>query len=120
MAGSKRTTSADDDKKAKVPKKLLSREEKSVQAAKRRGRRANLKLKQKQQVAATLAFQMQVNANAHVRLPTTMAEAMLYIKQERIIANALPAPQDSSVSSVSFHAELHMDTQLHIFLPTCT
>jgi hypothetical protein len=49
-----------------------------------------------------------------------MAEAMLYIKQEMIAANALPALQDSSVSSVSFHAELHMGTQLHIFLPTCT
>jgi hypothetical protein len=49
-----------------------------------------------------------------------MAEAMLYIKQEMIAANALPALQDSLVSSVSFHAELHMGTQLHIFLPTCT
>jgi hypothetical protein len=35
MAGSTCATSTGDDKKAKVPKKLLSQQEKSVQAVKR-------------------------------------------------------------------------------------
>jgi hypothetical protein len=111
MAGSNSVTSFS-DKKAKVPKKLLSQEEKSVQAAKRWGRRAILKLKQKQQevdeaisvAAATLALQIMASAIAYVRLPPTMAMAMLNIKQERIADNDLPAPQASSVSSVSFQA----------------
>jgi hypothetical protein len=77
MAVSKRAASASDDKKANMLKKLMPWEEKSIQAAKRRGRHTNLKLKQKQKqqatdeamrvVATMLAFQMQANANAHVR-----------------------------------------------------
>jgi hypothetical protein len=46
MVGSKRATSADRDKKAKMPKKLLTLEENFVPAAKQRDRCGNLKLKQ--------------------------------------------------------------------------
>ncbi|KAK1590256.1 hypothetical protein QYE76_005044 [Lolium multiflorum] len=98
MAGSKLAASTGENKKANVPKKPLSREEKFVQTAKRQGRHANLKEKQRQHVAkeaitlaaTTLAYQMQATANTHVRLPpATMPKTMLLIKQERIVANAL-------------------------------
>jgi hypothetical protein len=55
--------------------------------------------------AFTLPYQMQAIANAHRRLPpATMAEAMLFIKQERIVAGDIPTPQVSSISFVSFQA----------------
>jgi hypothetical protein len=45
-----------------------------------------------QVAATTLAYRMHMAANAHARLPPgTMAEAMLFIKQERIVVNALLA-----------------------------
>jgi hypothetical protein len=65
MACSKSAASAGGDKKAKVPKELLTPEEKYVQAAKLWKQHANFKLKQTQhaaehaaRVATKLAYQM--------------------------------------------------------------
>jgi hypothetical protein len=104
-AGSKCAANGGQEAKPKAPKKLLSKEEKGVQAAKRRGRRKNLKKRnaaaaaaQQAQVAAQMAWQMQVKANAHVGLHPGHAEVMLFVKQERTLG---VAPSASSVSSVS-------------------
>jgi alkylated DNA nucleotide flippase Atl1 len=99
MTGSKRAASASGDKMPKMPKMLLTSEEKVVQATRRWDRCAGLKLKQRQQLAeqamrvsAMLPLQMKANTNAQVRLPPAMDEAMFFMKQERIIVNAPPAP----------------------------
>jgi hypothetical protein len=69
-----------------------------------------LKVKERQQAAgestwvaaATLAYQMQAAANAHMRMsPVTMPKTMLFIKQERIVTNAFPASHAYLVSSLS-------------------
>jgi hypothetical protein len=63
MEGSKCAACVDDDK-AKLPKKQLSREEKSIQDAKRRNWRADLKQKLRQQAAdeARMRFHLVLGA----------------------------------------------------------
>jgi hypothetical protein len=105
--------------KPKAAKKVLSKEEKGVETAKRRGRRKNLK--ERNAVAATahhvednahIAWLMQLKAGAQVGLHTSLAETMLLVKQERIVG---VAPPTSSVSSVSFqlHPGTHAPSQVH-------
>jgi hypothetical protein len=78
---------------------MLTKEEKGVQAGKRWGRRMNLKeRKDGAMVAAQMAWAIEAKANDQVGLHPGLAEAMLYVKQERIVAIA---PSPSSVSSVS-------------------
>jgi predicted AAA+ superfamily ATPase len=105
-AGSKCVISAGCETKLKVPKKVLTKEEKLVQTKKRWDRSANARPRETQQaidaatrVAASIVLDMEAKANAHVRLVTVVVEAMLLTKQEGISNHA---PPSSSVSSVSF------------------
>jgi hypothetical protein len=104
--GSKRPTTGGRETKAKAPKKVLTKEKKVVEAAKQQGRRKNLKERKdattvahQVRVAAQLAWDMQAKANTQVGLPLGLAEAMLYIKQERIFGVTPPVLSVSSVSS---------------------
>jgi hypothetical protein len=80
------------DAKPKAAKKVLSKEEKGVEAAKHRGRRRN----HKERNAATAAmeatlqtWQMQLKAGAaQLGLHPSYAVDMLHVKQERIIGIA--------------------------------
>jgi hypothetical protein len=72
-AESKRAAIGGRDAKLKATKKLLSKEEKGIEAAKRRDRRKNLKdgnaaAAQQVEAAAHMAWQMQLKAGAHVGL----------------------------------------------------
>jgi hypothetical protein len=76
-----------------VPEKVLTKEEKLVEAKKQHDWSANARLREAQQsanaaarVAASMALDMQAKANAHVRLAHVITEAMLLIKQEGVIA----------------------------------
>ncbi|KAK1683872.1 hypothetical protein QYE76_044720 [Lolium multiflorum] len=77
--------------KPKAAKKMLSKEEKIVEAAKRRGRRKNLK--EKTAAAANQqAWQMQMKADvAQVALHLSLAEAYMLVKREGIAGVAPPA-----------------------------
>jgi beta-phosphoglucomutase-like phosphatase (HAD superfamily) len=84
---------------------MLTKEEKGVAAAKRWGRRMNLKgrkdrtmVAQQAMVATQMAWEIEAKANDQVGLYPGLAEAMLSVKQERIVAIS---PSPSSVSSVS-------------------
>jgi hypothetical protein len=84
--------------KAKAAKKVLSPEEKAIEAAKRRCRRRNQKMKISA-AANQQAWQMQIKAGvAQVALHPTLAEGYMLVKREGI---AGVAPPSSSVSSVS-------------------
>ncbi|KAK1692359.1 hypothetical protein QYE76_009056 [Lolium multiflorum] len=85
--------------KPKAAKKVLSPEEKIIEAAKRRGRHKNQKVKT---VAAAnqQAWQMQIKAGvAQVALHPTLAEGYMLVKREGIAGVAPPASSVSSVSS---------------------
>jgi hypothetical protein len=93
--------------KPKAAKKVLSKEEKGVETAKRRGQRKNLKesnaaaaAAQHVEVTQHIAWQVQLKAGAaQVGLRPSLAEAMLLVKQEWIIGVALPTLSVSSLSS---------------------
>jgi hypothetical protein len=94
----------DREAKPKAAKKVLSKEEKDVEAAKRRGQRKNLKEKNAAAAAmeATqhMAWQMQLKAGAsQVGLHQSIEEAMRLVKQEGIVGVTPPASSMSSVSS---------------------
>jgi hypothetical protein len=79
-AGSNHAATSGREAKPKAPKKLLSKEKKGVETAKRHGRRKNLK-KRNAAAAAVLqagrsemAWQMQVKACAHVDLHPSLTD----------------------------------------------
>jgi hypothetical protein len=85
--------------KPKAAKKVLSAEEKVLEAAKRRGRRKNQKIKTAA-AANQQAWQMQIKAGvAQVALHPTLAEGYMIVKREGIAGVAPPASSVSSVSS---------------------
>jgi hypothetical protein len=85
--------------KPKAAKKVLSKEEKSVEAAKRRGRHRNLK--EKTAAGANQeAWQIQMKAGvSQVALHPSLAEGYMLVKREGIAGVAPPATSVSSVSS---------------------
>jgi hypothetical protein len=98
-AEAKRAATDGRDAKPKAAKKVLSKEQKCVEAAKRRGRRKSLK-ERNAAAAGQQTWQMQVKAGvAQVGLHPSLAEAYMLVKREGIAGVTPPA---SSVSSVSF------------------
>ncbi|KAK1663132.1 hypothetical protein QYE76_051291 [Lolium multiflorum] len=98
-AEAKRAATGSREAKPKAAKKVMSKEEKSVEAAKRRCRRRNLK--EKTAAAANQqAWQMQMKAGiAQVALHPSLAEGYMLVKREGIAGVAPPASSMSSVSS---------------------
>ena len=85
--------------KPKAAKKVLSAEEKIIEAAKRRGWRKNQKIKNAA-AANQQAWQMQIKAGvAQVALHPTLAEGYMLVKREGIAGVTPPASSVSSVSS---------------------
>jgi hypothetical protein len=89
-----------------VAKKVISKEDKGIEAVKRRGWRKNLKdmnavaaAAQQVEAAAHITWQMQLKVRAHIGPHLCIGESMLLVKQERIMGVAPPASSVSSVSS---------------------
>jgi hypothetical protein len=95
----KRAATGGREAKPKARKKVLSKEEKSVKAAKRHGWRKNLKEKTAP-AANQQVWQMQMKAGvAQVALHSSLAEGYMLVKREGIAGVAPPASSVSSVSS---------------------
>jgi hypothetical protein len=98
-AEAKRAATGGRDAKPKAARKVMSREEKCVEATKRRGRRKNLK-ERNAAAAGQQAWQMQVKAGvAQVGLHPSLVDAYMLVKREGIAGVAPPASSMSSVSS---------------------
>jgi hypothetical protein len=99
MVASKRVAFVGGDTNLKVPTKVLTKEEKLVEAKmQREGTHPIKRLREAQQavdaaarVATSMALDMQAKVNTHVRLAPIVTRAMLLIKQEGIVA-MLPRP----------------------------
>ncbi|KAK1616800.1 hypothetical protein QYE76_022317 [Lolium multiflorum] len=101
---------------AKAAKKVLSPEEKMIEAAKRRGRRKNQKMKTAA-AANQQAWQMQIKAGvAQVALHPTLAEGYMLVKREGIAGVAPPASSVSSKLPNKFADYLHGQEPAKVYL----